>query len=173
MMQPLTPFDADPIAPRLWMGAAPPLGGVLASRGFDILILCAREYQPPEEWFPGVAVGRVLLNDDGKTPFSATDALAAYRCAADIARAVKMGAMALVTCWEGRNRSGLVTALAIAQLTGCSGADAMRAVRFRRKPRRGPPLMNQQFADALAAMPAAVIRGNVTRQNAMAAGLAG
>jgi hypothetical protein len=169
----MTPIDAHQIASKLWMGAAPPPGVTLAASGFNILVLCAKEYQPPAEWFPGVDVARVHLNDDGKTPFSAADALAAYQVASQLAKCIKFGQRVLVTCWEGRNRSGLVTALTLTQLTGCSGADAARAVRFRRQPRKGPALVNQDFVDALMMIPAAEVKGVLTRNAAMAAGLAG
>lgn len=173
-MQHNTSFDAHRIAPRLWMGAAPPLGSVLAAQGFDIVVLCAKEYQPTAEWFPGVDVARVHLNDDGKTPFSAADALAAYQVATQLAKCIKLGgSRVLVTCWEGRNRSGLVTALTLTQLTGCSGVDACRIVRFRRTPRKGPALVNQEFVDALMMIPASNVKGAATQRAAFETGLVG
>jgi protein-tyrosine phosphatase len=167
------PIDAHRIAPGLWMGAAPPLGNTLASSGFDILVLCAAEHQPLDEYFPGVVVMRAHLHDDGKTPFTPVHALEAARVASQVARAIKLRARVLVTCWEGRNRSGLVTALALTELTGCSGIDACRAVRFRRLPKKGHALVNQDFLDALFTIPAAVVKGAVTQNAAVAAGLAG
>jgi len=172
-MMPHTTLDAHQIAPKLWMGAAPPLGLLLASHGFDILVLCAKEYQPPTEWFPGVEVARVHLSDNGRTPFSAQDAFSAFQVASQLAKCIKFGRRALVTCWEGRNRSGLVTALTLTQLTGCSGVEACCAVRARRIARKGPALVNQEFVDALSVIPAAQVRGTVTRNAAMAAGLPG
>ena len=171
MKQP--PIDAHQIASKLWMGAAPPPGVTLASCGFNILVLCAKEFQPPAEWYPGVDVARVHLNDDGKSPFSAADAFAAYQLSSQLAKCIKFGQRVLITCWEGRNRSGLVTALTLTQLTGCSGADAARTVRFRRVPRKGPALVNQEFVDALMMIPAAAVKGVLTRNAAHAAGLAG
>ena len=167
------PIDAHQIAHHLWMGAAPPLGSTLSAHGFDVLVLCAAEHQPSSAWFFGVDVRRVPLHDDGETPFTPAHAFQAYQAASHLSKIIKMGGKVLVTCWEGRNRSGLVTALALTQLTGCSGLDACRAVRFRRVPKNGPALVNQSFVDALATIPAAEVKGALTQNAAMMAGLAG
>lgn len=54
------------------------------------------------------------------------------------------------SCEEGRNRSGLVTSLAVRELCRVSGADAVARVRAA----RGGMLANRTFAAALAGLPA-------------------
>ena len=62
-----------------------------------------------------------------------------------VAEEIKRGGVVLVHCWGGRNRSGLVTALALTRLRGITGAEAVRAVRG---VRRGA-LVNQFFVNYL------------------------
>ena len=77
----------------------------------------------------------------------------ADRCQAAeiVARRVRSGERVLVTCAMGRNRSGLVSALALHFLTGISGAEAARLV----KARRHNALTNRYFMAALFKVPAA------------------
>jgi protein-tyrosine phosphatase len=70
--------------------------------------------------------------------------------AGTVVNAVKLGLEVLVHCHEGRNRSALVTALALRELTGCSGEDAVAVLRAARP----GVLSNSVFADALGALPA-------------------
>ena len=55
------------------------------------------------------------------------------------------GGAVLCYCSAGRNRSGLMNALLLCELTGCSGADAVDTVRSRRK----NALANQHFVGFL------------------------
>jgi protein-tyrosine phosphatase len=55
-----------------------------------------------------------------------------------------------VTCWAGRNRSGLVTAIALHKLTGFSGVQCVRIIRKARP----LALTNLQFRAAIKALPA-------------------
>lgn len=92
----------------LAQGSAPPPGIPLP---FDVIVLAAMEYQPD---LPGYEVIRVPL-DDGPPPDSATRGL--IRAAArEIAARVRAGKRVLVTCWQGRNRSGVLAGLALVEL---------------------------------------------------------
>ena len=62
-----------------------------------------------------------------------------------VADEIAKGGVVLVHCWGGRNRSGLVSALALTRLQGITGAEAVRAVRG---VRRGA-LVNQHFVTYL------------------------
>ena len=163
-------FDGHEIAPGLWMGSKPLPGATLRSRGFDIVTLCALEHQPSAEWFPGVQVARIYLDD---AELSGADALQASSLAAQLAKEIKRGARVLVTCRQGRNRSGLVAALALAHLTGCSGIEAVTAVTQRRRSPYGPALTNDHYVRALCEIPAARVRGVLTKNAARAALMAG
>jgi hypothetical protein len=97
---------------RLAQGSAPPPG---ARMPFDVVVLAAREYQPN---LPGYEVLRVPL-DDRAPPNHPPDALtqaAIHDGAHAIAREVRRGRRVLVTCWQGRNRSGVLAGLALVEL---------------------------------------------------------
>jgi len=164
------PLEAHEIVPRLWMGSRPEPGPALATMGFDVLALCAMEYQPTTEWYPGIVIGRIRLDD---AELSAGQALQAFQLAAQLAKMIKMKKRVLVTCAQGRNRSGLITALTMVALTGCSGFEACHAVRVRRQSPFGPALMNHHYMTAICEIPAAQVRGVLTQQAAQEARLAG
>jgi len=67
----------------------------------------------------------------------------------DVVTAVTGGRRVMVACVGGRNRSGLVLALALRELLGCSGAEALRLVQARRE----DALNNETFARHLTALP--------------------
>jgi protein-tyrosine phosphatase len=105
---------------QLAQGSAPPPGVRLP---FDTIVLAAREYQPH---LPGYHVMHVPL-DDGPPPSAAT--LARIRVAAhEVARRVRIGHRVLVTCWQGRNRSGVIAGLALREL-GVPGNRAANRIR--------------------------------------------
>ncbi len=167
-------IDASEITSGLWVGSAPPIGRTLARAGFSVLALCAAEHQPSRDSFPGVAVVRASLVDDGSplTPVQIEEALwLSGHLAAACRRAQRRDRGVLVTCMQGRNRSGLIAALTFARMTGCDGIAAMRAVQSRRYSPFGPALTNSKYNEALAMIPAARHRGPITHQAAMAAGL--
>lgn len=141
-------MDAHEILPNLWQGSAPPLGGELAARGFRALVLCAKEHQPPAARFPGVAVCHAPNDDTGRPPTREELAIAAT-AARWVAEHVVRAAPVLVTCWAGRNRSGLVSALALQLLTGEAGAACARRVQ-RCRPNA---LTNRAFVRVLDALP--------------------
>jgi protein-tyrosine phosphatase len=140
-------IDADPILRNLWQGAEPPHGGVLRDAGFRLLVLSAEEIQPSREKFPGVVV-IYAPNDDTLRPTLEQMRLA-MRAARAVAKAVKRGTKTLVTCAMGRNRSGLISALALREITGCSGADAVKHV----QKSRSDALTNKTFANMVSALP--------------------
>jgi hypothetical protein len=67
----------------------------------------------------------------------------------DVVAAVRAGRRVLVACAGGRNRSGLVVGLAVRELLGCSGAQALDWVQSRRE----DALNNVTFAHHLAGLP--------------------
>lgn len=110
---------------RLAIGSAPPPGSPLR---FDLLVLTAMEYQPPADTFPGLHLLYVPL-DDADIP--ATDIDRARRAGCVCADFVRKHKRVLVTCYQGRNRSGLVTAFALKELgyTTRAAVSTIRAVR--------------------------------------------
>lgn len=99
------------------MGGWPPPDVRLGER-FDCLVLSAMEYQPTS-CFGDVEVVQARLNDDG-SPMRREEAFEAVRTAGRVIRWLGEDKKVLVTCFAGRNRSGLICALAL-----CKGPEAM------------------------------------------------
>lgn len=118
--------------PWLAQGSAPRPDARLP---FDVIVLAAMEYQPLE--MPGYHVLHVPL-DDGPPP-SQVDRHLIRRTAHEIADRIRHKERVLVTCWQGRNRSGVLAGLALRDL-GLSGTEAARRIR---KARNG--LTNPHF----------------------------
>lgn len=121
---------------RLAQGSAPPVGAAIP---FDVVVLCAKEYQPD---LPGYRVLRVPL-DDGPPP-SHADRVRIRGAARRVADHVRAGDRVLVTCWQGRNRSGVVAGLALVDL-GLPRSEAVRRIRAYRN-----GLTNPYFRDMVA-----------------------
>lgn len=141
-----------PIPPRafhrvhgdLWMGPAPAPVRTLYE-AFDCLVLCAREYQIPE-CFPGMEVTTACLHDNGE-PMRPHEPAEAVKAAGKVVRWLGEGKRVLVTCWQGRNRSGLVAAIAL-----CKGPDEMtpaKAIARIRRARGPGALSNEHFVKFL------------------------
>lgn len=107
---PVRPASASKIHGNIWMGGWIPPGFHVGAY-FDCVVLCATEYQIPD-CFIDVKVHQVLLKDDGSkmTKKEAFDAVGAAKKVIDWD---KQNLKILVTCFAGRNRSGLVTAIAL------------------------------------------------------------
>lgn len=117
---------------RLAQGSAPPS---VPGMPFEVIVLSAMEYQPAMP--PGYVVLRVPL-DDGPPPDHVTR-MRIRRAAREIADHVRLGQRVLVTCWQGRNRSGVLAGLAMVDL----GVPPRVAVDRIRTLRDG--LMNEHF----------------------------
>lgn len=140
------------IAPGLWQGGYPLRSRDLREQGFDVIVLAAKELQPEDAseakvMFPGVEVIAVKLDD---APITREIAQLAAEAAVLVARRVKSGKCVLVTCAQGKNRSGLVTALALVSLFGISGKEAVAAI----KTARPIALTNGSFVNYLECLPA-------------------
>jgi protein-tyrosine phosphatase len=142
-------YDANEIVPLLWQGSKPRPGRGLADAGFDVLVLCAREYQPTEASFPGL----VLINAPNDDHYFVTreDLDGAVNAASQVAEHVKAGRKVLVTCLAGINRSGLVVALALHKVFGYSGQTCINLVRAKRRLADGDDvaLTNTIFVESL------------------------
>lgn len=137
-------LDASRVAPGLYQGSAPKPGQTLP---FDLVVLCAEEYQLPqwrEPFGPGTHVLRVPLDDSGKPP-TENQVRWAEDAGRIVAKARAVGNRVLVTCWQGFNRSGLVVAHALMEL-GVIPETAIQAVKRARGPRA---LSNTWFQDLI------------------------
>ena len=121
------------------------MGAWLQHRGFDVLVLAAEECQPPSESFPGVKVIRFPLGDDGQ-PWSPHKLAALRRLSTWLAQSVAAGHRVLVTCHKGLNRSGIIVAATIMQMTGAPALDVIAMMRRQRDPE---VLFNPVFVNLL------------------------
>lgn len=124
-------LDINKIYEGLYQGSIPPPGTLLQEKKFDVLVLTAKDWQNAEA-YPGVTV--VLApGDDDERPHRLERFLPTWKEAAKlVAEYVNQDKKVLVTCMAGQNRSGLVTALALHELTGWSGTICVQHVRSRR-----------------------------------------
>ncbi len=170
-------LDANELGPGLWIGAFPPLSPqynrhAVAAAGFTTLVLCAVEWQlegfaDGAEAFLGVEVAPAPMYDAPLAPsdFKALQGLlkpsgrggqlsqivsTAFAAADVVAERIGQGRRVLVTCNQGRNRSGLVCALALCRRMKCAGRVALKVVRDRRR----NALTNADFAKFLEMLPA-------------------
>lgn len=137
-----TRFDADEIAPGLFVGSAPITGDAVARQGFHTLVLMASEYQPHAVDFPGVEVIQWPLEDDGEP--STEDRKVARTIGKMVADRIRQGRRVLVTCIMGINRSAWVAGHALVEL-GVRPKDAVQLLRDRRH----GTLRNLSFAQDL------------------------
>ncbi len=152
-----TEIDAHRLMARLWQGSVPLSGALLRDLGFDVVVLCAEELQTPDDFSVAginpppdlveVGVYRCPLDDARLTE---AEASRAHSASVALARMHREGKRILVTCAQGRNRSGLVAALTMRLLLGCTGSHAASIVRMVR-PRA---LTNHWFRDYLDGLPA-------------------
>jgi protein-tyrosine phosphatase len=124
-------IDADLVAKNLAIGATPPEGVELAKKGVALLVLAAKEHQPPPSHFPNVLVIRAPFVDQFFDPLSKGTLKKLDKVADKIAETMKEGGMVLVTCYAGKNRSGLLAGLALRKL-GVDGKDAVKAIQKNR-----------------------------------------
>lgn len=125
-------YKADKIIDRLYQGGRPPPGDGLKNAGVDVLVLCAKEWQDASV-YEGVTVINAPGDDDTR-PHRLANFLPTWKNAArQVVEHVKAGRTVLVTCMQGLNRSGMVTALALTELTDMSGEQIVEHIQARRE----------------------------------------
>jgi len=131
---------------NLWIGGAPsPLAPV--GKYFDGLVLCANEYQCPG-CFPGSQTIQAPLRDDGSA-MTREEQITAAKTTGKVIKLLNNGLRVLVTCYAGRNRSGLVCAMVLCKGPRQMGVeDAINLIRSARGPHA---LSNQDFVNFLRA----------------------
>jgi protein-tyrosine phosphatase len=120
----------------------------------DTLVLTAEEAQPRIATPPKKLVLRLPLDDDFYRPLPREVGTMAIQLATQLAKEICAGRVVAVTCWQGVNRSGLITGLTLMQLYGCTGRQAVNIVRAKRKPTAtdNTPLSNPMFEQFLTAL---------------------
>ncbi len=135
-------LDFTRIVSKVYQGSGPVPGAKLRDAGFSALVLCAEEWQWADHWYD-VPVIRAPFMDDG----TLTPEMWKIACnAADkVTNIALQGRRVLTTCLAGRNRSGLVNALALVRLHGWSGRQATEWI----QQRRDKALSSEAFCKAL------------------------
>lgn len=124
-------MGAHRIIGGIWQGSEPKFGGSLRRAGFDALVLAAEEFQPPSSSFPGVRVHHAPL-DDHLNPLTSKEWATIIGAANFAVHQAKRGRKVLITCHAGINRSGIITALTVSLLYGCTGKKAVALIKERR-----------------------------------------
>lgn len=101
-------LDYSKIHVRLYQGAKPDLEHDYAA--FTMIVLCAEEHQPELPNFRGKLIHAGFNDTDTPTQ---QDILVAGSAAEVVFRELVGGGTVLVTCYQGRNRSGLVVGLVL------------------------------------------------------------
>lgn len=130
---------------RLYQGSVPPMGDELRRLGFNVLVLAAEEHQPSSKHFPGLQVIHAPMDDDAIRGLKPVERVIYQRAAEEVVRQLRLGRRVLVTCYAGRNRSGLIVAQAL-KLLGVTPQASIMAVR---QARGQNALSNPRFVDEL------------------------
>lgn len=134
-------YRANKILDRLYQGGMPPPGEGLKKAGIDVLVLCAREHQDAAA-YEGLTV-ILAPGDDDRRPHRLARFVDGWKQAGHlVAEHVKAGRTVLVTCMQGLNRSGIVTAFAMRELTGATGREIVEHIQHHRP----SALFNETFA---------------------------
>lgn len=121
---------ASQITDGLWQGGLGPWAGCpVAFNDIEIaVVLCSTDRDDDNRkvrvMFPDPVTMNLL---DSKSDLKHGPEL--KRMAKHLAKAHHDGANIGIFCWQGRNRSGLLTALTLREITGCSGLDAIHHIR--------------------------------------------
>jgi protein-tyrosine phosphatase len=122
---------ASPVTDKLWVGGHPPVGPGLSEYGIDALVLAADGFQPPAKLFPDIKVLHAPMHDDYERMHEG-DADRAVNAGLQVAKWLKEGKKVLSTCWQGRNRSGVIAALALMLTQKSSPEEAINLIRASR-----------------------------------------
>lgn len=143
-------LDADEIIDKLWIGSRPPKGSILKLAGFDVLVMCAKEYQPkpPVDYYPGIQkVVYAPFEDNKEKGLSESDLKSAIAATDYVIKYLDENKKVLVTCLAGINRSSLVVALTM-KLKGLPSETVINTIRTKRP----GTLTNPFFEDFIASL---------------------
>jgi len=127
---------------------------ILRRNNISLLILAAREYQPAYITNTGgnfPLINKIYLPLKDTTNFAPGEfrktVKDAKKAAKSVVKAIKRGENVLSTCKAGWNRSGIISGLALVELTGASGKEVIHHIR---KNRSRFALSNPLFARVVA-----------------------
>jgi Dual specificity phosphatase, catalytic domain len=135
-MQPLSPFaphvrydlgrEFHRIMGPIYQGSVPPM----FLEGFHTIVFCAMEHQHSQNIHFATVIH--APNDDADRLPTKEEMRVAVNAARKVAWLVRDKHRVLITCAQGRNRSGFVTALALMRLCGWSAYDTVKFIQKQR-----------------------------------------
>jgi len=124
-------YKAHKLADRLYQGGFPPPGPALVKAGIDVLVLCAMEHQDAR-LYPGLTIIKAG-GDDDVSLHKVLPYIPLWQSAArQVVQHLRDGKTVLVTCMQGWNRSGMVSAHVLRELTGAPGSQIVEHIQKRR-----------------------------------------
>jgi protein-tyrosine phosphatase len=121
-------YSMDKIVDNLYQGGMPPPSCDLKDIGVQVLVLAAQEHQDASA-YEGIEV-ILAPGDDDTRRHRLNRFIDGWKAAAlQVVEHVRAGRCVLVTCMAGHNRSGLIVALALRELTGWSGKKCVERIR--------------------------------------------
>lgn len=104
-----------------------------AFRDFDVVVFCAEEHQPRIKPPPGKLIFKLPLDDDIYRPIPPEVHQILHQAAQSLASYHTNGKKLLITCAQGVNRSGLMTALTMAYSLRMPMRETINIIRRKRK----------------------------------------
>lgn len=101
-------------------------------KNFHMLVLCAEEIQPRIQPPEGRRVVRLPFDDDIYQPIPHEVSAIFHTSAKTLAAHLRQDCRMLVTCAQGRNRSGLINALVLMYAFGMPAREAIATIRNKR-----------------------------------------
>lgn len=140
---------ASVILPGLYMGDQTS-GVAAANRGFDMVVNLTPNTMGTQPAMKAGATYHAFAISDGPEPIQrAGEINMLHDYAEEAAEVIRRGGSVLIHCAAGLNRSGLLTALIVRQVSRITGHDAAATVRAKRE----GSLFNQWFSLYLDGLP--------------------
>jgi len=117
------------VAPNLFIGSRPPPGYY---RWLGVIVLCAKEFQPPTWAYPGVTILHAPLDDDPTRAMTDHEITIAVTNGGTVSRYLHAGHRVLATCHMGLNRSALIAGLAMQRAFDMTAEEVVEQIRGQR-----------------------------------------
>lgn len=124
-------LDFHWIVPNLAQGSYPNPPQVAFDQ-FDVLVFTAEEHQPRIKAPKGCYLFKIPLDDDIYRPLPVEVQRILHEAAQRISAFLLQGHKVLITCHQGLNRSGILTALVLMYAHRMRAKDAIRLIRRKR-----------------------------------------
>ena len=124
-------YQAHKLADRLYQCGYPPPGAHLRKAGIDVLVLCAMEHQDAR-LYHGLTIIKAGGDDDVRLHRVLPYIPLWQNAARQVVQHLRDGKTCLVTCMQGWNRSGMVSAHVLRELTGAPGREIVQHIQSRR-----------------------------------------